>query len=176
MASVVRKSGPGAARLANMLQGMGDANARVGFLETAKYPDGTPAAYVAVIHENGVPEKNIPPRPMFGPTVIRRAEAWAEKAGQLGEMVSEGKLSMKGLLTMLAAGAAKDVQETIRETSSPALADATVRARRRAMEHQEATEGGSTKVVKSEDDPLMATEFLHDSVQFDASDGKGEGA
>lgn len=173
MAKVVRKSGDGAKKLAAMLAGLDTANARVGWLETAKYPDKnkTPAAYVAVIHENGVEEKGLPPRPMFAPTIIRCADDWVEKSRQLAKRVSEGKLAMKGFLTILADQAARDVQETIREISSPPLAEKTILARRRAMEHQEATEGGNTKVVKSEDDPLMRTEFLHDSVQFDVSDG-----
>ena len=35
---------------------------KVGWFASSKYENGTPAAYVAAIHEFGYPEGNIPPR------------------------------------------------------------------------------------------------------------------
>ena len=44
---------------------------RVGFFATARYPDGTPVAQVAMINEYGAPRAKIPERPFFRQALIR---------------------------------------------------------------------------------------------------------
>ncbi|KAG1305014.1 hypothetical protein G6F62_015645 [Rhizopus arrhizus] len=49
---------------------------RVGFLENAKYPDGTPVAMVAAINEFGRPDHNQPPRPFFRRMIEEKHKGW----------------------------------------------------------------------------------------------------
>lgn len=49
---------------------------RVGFLENAKYPDGTSVALIAAIQDFGAPSRNIPPRPFFRNMVKDKSPEW----------------------------------------------------------------------------------------------------
>ena len=49
---------------------------RAGFLEGATYPDGTPVALVAAVHEFGAPAKNIPARPFFRAAIAQNKDKW----------------------------------------------------------------------------------------------------
>ncbi|MDL2313388.1 hypothetical protein LJC36_00230 [Desulfovibrio sp. OttesenSCG-928-C14] len=166
MARVVRKPGPGTARLEALLKNLANAHSRVGWLENATYENGTPAAYIAVIHENGVEEKNIPPRPMLRPTVDEHQGEWRELAAKIAQRVISGDLSLKEGLGMLAAKAAGNLQVTIGEITSPALAEKTIEARRRKKERG--------LPIGSLSKPMQETDFLRSSVKFDVRDGKGE--
>ena len=44
---------------------------RVGFLEGATYPNGTPVAMIAAIQEFGAPKAGIPPRSYFRPLIAK---------------------------------------------------------------------------------------------------------
>ena len=52
------------------------ATLRVGFLENAKYPDGTPVAMVAAIQDYGAPGAGIPPRPFFRNMIADKQREW----------------------------------------------------------------------------------------------------
>lgn len=49
---------------------------RVGFLENAKYPDGTSVAMVAAIQDYGAPAMKIPPRPFFRNMIRDELPGW----------------------------------------------------------------------------------------------------
>lgn len=166
MAKVVRKPGAGAKQLEAMLKGLEDAHARVGWLETAKYENGTPAAYVAVIHENGVPEKGLKPRPIMGPTVERCRGKWREISTEGAKAVAAGKTSAFKVIQMISAHAAGEVQRSVAELASPALAESTIAARERKKARGEPV-GSLTK-------PLIESGYLHDSVSWNVEKGKGE--
>lgn len=51
---------------------------RIGFLEGATYPDGTPVAMIAAIHEFGAPAAGIPPRPFFRGMIAAKSSEWPE--------------------------------------------------------------------------------------------------
>lgn len=53
----------------------------VGFMENAKYPDGTPVAMVAAIHNFGAPGAGIPPRPFFSDMVKEKSPDWGPQLG-----------------------------------------------------------------------------------------------
>lgn len=62
------------------------ASLKVGFLEGATYPDGTPVATIAAIQEFGAPNAplgKIPPRPFFRNMVRENSKEWAPKIAQL---------------------------------------------------------------------------------------------
>lgn len=56
---------------------------KVGFLENATYPDGTPVATVAALNEFGAPEAGIPPRPFFSGMIAKESPDWGDIFGNL---------------------------------------------------------------------------------------------
>lgn len=52
---------------------------RVGFLEGATYPDGTPVGMVAALNNFGAPEAGIPSRPFFTNMVRDQSPTWGER-------------------------------------------------------------------------------------------------
>jgi|SRR5215469_193300 len=70
--------------LAEMARGFSSARElRVGFLEGATYPDGTPVALVAAAHNFGAPSAGLPPRPFFDRMVDENQAGWPS-------LISEG--------------------------------------------------------------------------------------
>lgn len=59
------------------------ATLRVGFLERSRYPDGTPVAMVAAVHNFGAPSRGIPPRPFFSNMVKDKKGEWPKAIGDL---------------------------------------------------------------------------------------------
>jgi len=117
---------------------------QVGWFETAKYPNGTPVAYVAAIHEFGYAAGGIPPRPFFRPTIAAQTGEWSRQFGRAATAVANGKIEPGPAMTQLAALAAGDVADTISKLTAPALKEATVNARRRKRADKK-TVGGLTK-------------------------------
>lgn len=56
---------------------------RVGFLENAIYPDGTPVAMVAAINNYGAPAAGIPPRPFFSNMIADKSPQWSDRFGKI---------------------------------------------------------------------------------------------
>jgi len=104
--------------------------AKVGFFPSAQYPDGTPMAYVAAINEHGVPERSLPARPFFRPTMDARRTAWKDQMGRGMASAMSGKRSVRDVLEMISAGAAGDVRATIASIQTPALSPITILARK----------------------------------------------
>ena len=114
------------------LQGIANINlvAKVGFFESAKYPDGTPIAYVAAIQEYGVESQSIPARPFFRPTIDENRAKWQQDFSKLVKRVSNGKMEAKqayDAMGLLASGA---VSKTIATITAPPLSKITLLARK----------------------------------------------
>lgn len=69
-----------------------NASVRVGVLENATYPDGTPVAMVAFWNEYGT--KRIPPRPFFRTTVSEQKKNWVLSVQNLMKMHNDPKQVM----------------------------------------------------------------------------------
>lgn len=66
-------------RLRELSQKVADpATLRVGFLEGATYPNGTPVAMIAAIQDYGAPSKGIPPRPFFRNVIAAGKNTWGK--------------------------------------------------------------------------------------------------
>lgn len=104
-------------------------SAKVGYFESAKYPDGTPVAYVASIQEFGWGP--IPPRSFMRTTVAEQSQEWTRQFGRAAAAIAKGKIDPAAALEQLGALAAADVRKKITEISSPPLKEATVAARLR---------------------------------------------
>ena len=173
MAKAHREPGPGKVKLEKLLRELGPMSARVGFLETAKYDTGTPVAHVAMIHENGVPEKNIPPRPFMRPTAERCRTKWKNAMTGLAAGVADGSVTLRGALEFLGADAAEDIVESILAVTAPALKEKTVRARMRKMAKEENENHRGLRVVRYESKPLQETDVMLESVQYAVEEGGG---
>lgn len=115
------------ARLAEIAQRIGKSGTlRVGFLEDASYPNGTPVATVAAIQEFGAPGAHIPPRPFFRTMIAAKKDEWGPA---LGALVKQHDYDGNAALTQMGQGIEGQLQQSIRDTNDPPLAPATVAAK-----------------------------------------------
>jgi|SRR5580700_132911 hypothetical protein len=97
---------------------------RVGFLESATYPNGTPVAMVAAIQDFGTGK--IPPRPFFRNMIAKHKKEW-EPALALG--IKRNGYDIKKTLMQLGEGIAGQLRQSIVDTNAPALSPITVMLR-----------------------------------------------
>lgn len=111
--------------LAEIAAKLGDGGfLKVGFLEKAKYPDGTPVAMIAAIQNYGAPSRNIPPRPFFTNMVKEKAPTWPEGVKMA---LKAADYNVSTALNMIGDGIAGQLRESIINTKTPPLAESTIR-------------------------------------------------
>ena len=84
---------------------------RAGFLEGATYPDGTPVALVAAVHEFGAPAKGIPVRPFMRTAIAQNKGKWAD---QLSRAIVESGTA-EAALGMVGESIKDDLRSSIRD-------------------------------------------------------------
>lgn len=126
----------------------------VGFFESAKYPDGTPVAYVAAIQEFGYPEGNIPSRAFFR-NAISQHGGWKDLATKAMNAVVEGRIELNQALNQMGLKMAADVKDSITDGSYEALKQSTLDAR----QSRKRTQGVASK-------PLIDTGQMLQSVTY----------
>lgn len=94
---------------------------RVGFLEGATYPDGTPVPLVAALNNFGT--ENSPPRPFFTHMVETKKQGWGVAIGKIAVATD---YDIDKTLGQMGEGIKDQLQGAIREFSSPGLADSTI--------------------------------------------------
>lgn len=99
---------------------------RVGFLEGATYPDGTPVAMVAAIQEFGAPSVNIPPRPFFRNMIADHSNEWPKAVGDLLKTTDYDAEKTMGLA---GEGIAGQLRQSVVDTNSPPNAESTIAAK-----------------------------------------------
>lgn len=152
----VRRNREQSQRLLLASRELSQAVAKVGFFGTAKYPDGTPVAYVASIHEFGYTEGGIPPRSFMRTTAAEQGPNWDEAMAKGAKAIAKGKFT--GVQVMDAVGqlAAGDIRKKISKIQSPPLKESTVNARKRRYKDKKTT-GNLTK-------PLVDTAVMVNAV------------
>jgi hypothetical protein len=125
---------------------------RLGFLEGATYPDGTPVAYVAAINEYGNPANNQPPRPFFRQMIAAKSPGWG---ASMAKVLKAADCNVEVAFKRMGEGIRGQLQGSIREFTSPALAPSTVEAK------------GFAK-------PLVDTGHMLASVDFEIKQGDGQ--
>jgi hypothetical protein len=95
---------------------------RVGFLEKAKYPDGTPVALVAAIQNFGAPSKNIPPRPFFSNMIRSKSPSWPKEMATLAQTLK----GSTAVLTQMGERIKDQLQQSIHSTNDPPLSPKTI--------------------------------------------------
>jgi hypothetical protein len=98
---------------------------RVGFLEDAKYPDGTSVAMVAAVNEFGQTRvhPNQPPRPFFRRMIAENSSKWGPA---LAKMLAAHNYDAAVCLDLLGAEIAGELQQSIADFTSPGLAPVTI--------------------------------------------------
>ena len=132
---------------------------RVGFFATARYPDGTPVAYVAAIQELGYPEGNIPSRPFFRNAIKTGEEKWIKNMARLVRSATRGNITGDQALERMGSHIAGEVQQSIADGSYDDLEAATLAAR----QSRKRTKGVSTK-------PLIDTAQMLQSVSYQVTE------
>jgi hypothetical protein len=98
---------------------------RVGFLEDATYPDGTPVATVAAFQNFGTGK--IPPRPFFSNMVAAYGPTWPDK---IAKLLKATDFDAEKTLALLGQDIAADLEQSILDTTGPALSQITLMLRK----------------------------------------------
>ena len=134
-----------------MLRDLESKEIRVGFFETAKYPDGTPIAYVAAIQEFGYGP--IPPRPFMRPAELQNQNKWQRGIAAGVKAALNGAITIHAALDQVGKVAAGDVSKAIKAVATPPLEKATVDARKRRLSKKSAKKANPKTISK----PLVDT-------------------
>lgn len=114
-------------RLANIAKRLdGKQEVRVGFLEGATYPDGTPVATVAAANEFGRPDKGQPPRPFFRQMIEENSPNWGR---QIGRLLKANGGDSAAALDAMGSVIKGQLQRSINQFTSPPLAPSTIAAK-----------------------------------------------
>jgi hypothetical protein len=100
------------------------ATLRVGFLENAKYPDGTPVAMIAAIQDFGAPKVGIPPRPFFRNMIRQKQREWGPAIARL---LRTNNFDAEKALEFAGQAIAGQLRQSIQDTNTPPLKPATIR-------------------------------------------------
>lgn len=120
---------------------------KVGFLEGATYPDGTPVPMVAATNEFGNPANNQPPRPFFRNAISNHETEWQDETASLIENGDE----TREVLSLLGEIIVDDIKGSIRSLESPPLSPVTI-------------------ARKGFDKPLIDTSNMLNSVSYEVSE------
>lgn len=128
---------------------------KVGFIDGATYPDGTPVAMVAATNEYGRPENNQPPRPFFRNAIADHEVEWTDAVAR---GIRAG-YPVEQVLEVVGAQIQGDVQESIATLIDPPLSPTTLHIRRTRKERRT----DSTK-------PLVDSKVMIGDVNYEVSD------
>jgi len=141
------------------------AKLRVGFLENATYPDGTPVALIGAIQNFGAPKVGIPPRPFFSNVVKEnRDKKWPTAMALL---LKQNNYDVKKTLEMMGLGIRDQIQQSIRDTNTPPLKPRTIVAKGGTPDMKYDKKKPSTFPAK----PLIRSGHMLNSVDYDIKEG-----
>lgn len=138
--------------LSNVASQLDSKQLKVGFIDGATYPNGTPVAMVAATNEYGRPENNQPPRPFFRNAIAEHESEWTDA---IARSIRAG-YPVGQVLEVVGAQIQGDVQESIAQLMTPPLAASTIAARK-------SKGNNSTK-------PLVDTKVMIGDVNYEVSE------
>ena len=98
----------------------------VGFLEKAKYDDGTPVAMVAAIQEFGAPKAGIPPRPFFRTMIAKNKADWPKL---MAKHIKDNDYNAREALNAIGQDIEGQLRQSIVDTTAPQLSAVTLMLR-----------------------------------------------
>ena len=163
--------GPGGQALRKLLKADSH-EAAMGWFPSSRYPDGTPVAYIASIHEYGVATKGIPPRLGLRALDREKQGEWRKAALVAAKLALAKGTGEQGMMEVMAQVMSGDMRRHISQVRSPPLKPATIAARLRRLSPsgkkralkvyvQQQQEGRPTTLDK----PLVDTRLLLNSLQ-----------
>ncbi|MEH0874650.1 hypothetical protein QM999_07945 [Pectobacterium cacticida] len=123
--------GENAARIRRELAALDKMQARVGWMESARYADGKPVAGIAVVQEYGSEKMGIPPRSFMRSTQEEKKGDWDKTMKSGFSAVMRGTRTAAQLMEAMGAMASGDVRKKITQILTPPLATGTLKARAR---------------------------------------------
>lgn len=112
--------------LNNIANNLSDKQLKVGFIDGATYPDGTPVAMVAATNEYGNPANNQPPRPFFRNAIAEHESEWMDA---ISRGLQKG-VPLDDVLAVVGEKAVGDVVQSIATLMDPPLSPATIASRK----------------------------------------------
>jgi hypothetical protein len=94
---------------------------KVGFLEGATYPDGTPVPMVAALDEYGT--STAPARPFFRDMIAEKSKDWGQS---LAQVAKANEYDMQRTMALMGEGIGSQLQQSIIKFDSVPLADSTI--------------------------------------------------
>lgn len=101
----------------------GGSSLKVGFLQKATYPDGTPVALIAAIQNYGAPRAGIPPRPFFSNMIKEKSKEWP---AAIGNLLTKNDYDAEKVLRLAGEAIAGQLRQSIVDTNEPPLAPSTI--------------------------------------------------
>lgn len=98
---------------------------QVGFLENARYPDGTLVALVAAVNEYGKPPSQ-PPRPFFRGMISQHSSEWGPQAANI---LKSHDYNANATLSDMGELIKGELQQSIVDLTSPPIKPSTVAAK-----------------------------------------------
>ena len=145
MARVNRKKTPLFAKVKKAIKDADDRQVKVGFFESAKYPDGTPVAYIAAIQEF----MDGGSRSFMRTTIAEQTKEWKKLMQDGAKAIINGTETVDSVLENLGLLAAAQVGEKISSIHSPPLKEATIAARKRKLANGEKVGNLTKPLVES---------------------------
>jgi hypothetical protein len=131
------KSGSGKDKFAKLMEQAKTVDVKVGWVDSSKYENGTPVAYVASIQEYGAPRVSIPPRPFMRPTIISKKNSWTKIIENEAKKMIDGEQTINQTMEVVGLIAEADVREKIISIQEPELSDVTLLLRKwKSQGHQ----------------------------------------
>lgn len=130
MGTMRRTVAPSRVKLNAMVRDMDKFEVRIGWFSSAKYPDGTPTAYVASIHEFGAPSRGIPARSFIRPTITAKTGDWSQQLRYGAKQIVDGAMTTEQVLNQLGLVARGDVDATLARLKEPPLSKLTIYIRK----------------------------------------------
>lgn len=103
------------------------ATLRVGFLEGATYPDGTPVALVAAIQNYGAPRARIPARPFFSNMIENKKGEWPKA---IAGVLKAEDYDVDKTLRITGEAISGQLRQSIIDTNAPPLSPVTLMLRK----------------------------------------------
>lgn len=167
--------------LRKIAERMGGGSVRVGFLEGATYPDGTPVAAVMYWNEFGHGGNfPAPPRSFFRTMIASKSPGWGKKMAGLAKLTNYDGLMV---LKLMGEDIAGELRESIINTNAPALSPTTLMLRSKfwtnpqaititdVLEAQRAVARGELGATGTQGKPLVWTGHALASIGYEVRRG-----
>ena len=124
------RTGDGFKKLMESLEDIDATKLKTGWLESARYDDGTPVAGIMYQNEVGNPSRSIPARPFMRPAISDNEGKWSSTTGRGFKAVVDGKKTADEVMNALGLQVVGDIKNAIVGGDHAALSPVTIALRK----------------------------------------------